>query len=86
MSINKQGGICTQDHISKAQIVKLRKLLQDRGWYSGDIYYPIEHPTEAIDPQLAYWRQAHNLWDEDCPYCQRRITIYKELIACSNAS
>lgn len=83
MSINIRGGICAQDHISKAHIVTLRRLLQDRGWYSGDRDYPIEHPTEAIDPQLAYWRQVHNLWDEDCPYCQRRITIYEELMACS---
>jgi len=86
MSINTKAGICLQEYISRAHIVKLRKLLQDRGWYSGNRDYPIEHPTLSIDPQLAYWRQADNLWDEDCPYCQRRITIYKELMACSNAS
>ena len=85
MSINTQVGICLQGHISKAQLVKLRHLLQARGWYSGDRCYPIEHPTEAISPQLAYMQD--NLWDESCPYCHRRITIYKELMACStNAS
>lgn len=85
MLINKRGGICVQDNISKAQVVKLRRLLQAKGWYSGDRDYPIAHPTEAINPQSAYWR-TDNLWDESCPYCQRRIQIYKELMACSNAS
>ncbi len=82
MLIDKTRGICLQRHISKAQLAKLRHLLQARGWYSGNRCYPIAHPTEAIDPQLAYMREQGNLCNEDSPYCQRRITIYKELMAC----
>lgn len=83
MLIDKTTGICNQLTTTVDMAVRLRQLLKDKGWYSGSREYPIEHPTELISPKDAYWGALPDLWDENCPYCQRRIAIYKELIACS---
>ena len=79
---NSKLGICNQAHITSAQVAKMHELLKAKGWHSGDRDYPIAHPSSDVPAIRAYISKA-NLWDESCPYCQRRITIYKELMACS---
>lgn len=78
MLINPLNGICGQHNTSSADIHNMIKLLKAKGWYSGDRTYPIEHPTLLINARTAF-HLADDKWDENCPYCQRRIQIFKEL-------
>ena len=78
MSINRRAGICQQGFVPVYKLHEMRELLKAKGWYSGDRAYPIEHPTLLISAKEAF-HQATDKWDENCPYCQRRIQIFKEL-------
>lgn len=79
MSIDKQVGICGQQDTTTQDIARMIELLKARGWYSGNRRYPIEHPTLVIGPVEAFYN-TFDKWDESCPYCRRRIQIYKELL------